>query len=387
MNSGRTVFAQLLQHFPRHEFDKCVRRYDGNYRIRRFPCYDQLLCLAFAQLTYRESLRDIETCLNSHHEKLYHIGFRGPVSRSTLADANELRDYRIYQDFGYHLIAAARSLYRGEELSIELKQSVYALDSTTIDLCLSLFPWATFRKTKGAIKLHALLDLRGAIPTFVSLTPGSVHDVNLLDTVPLQKESIVALDRGYTDFRRLYAVHRQPAFFVIRAKSNLRCRRLSSRPVKQPVRADQTIVLTGPRSREAYPEALRRVSCVEPDTRKRLVFLTNIFTIPAQTVADIFKLRWQIELFFRWIKQHLRIKSFYGTSATAVKTQIWVALCIYLLVAIMKKRLNLPGSLHTLLQILEVNLFERKPIQQLVRDAMKANTEPEISNQVDLFKP
>ena len=302
MNPGRTVFAQLLQHFPRYEFDKCVRRYDGNHRIRRFPCYDQLLCLAFAQLTYRESLRDVETCLNSHHEKLYHIGFRGPVSRSTLADANELRDCRIYQDFGYHLIAAARSLYRGEELAFELEHSVYARDSTTIDLCLSLFPWATFLKTKGAIKLHALLDLRGSIPTFVSLTPGNVHDVKLLDTVPLQKQSIVALDRGYRDFRRLYAVHCQPAFFVIRAKRNLRCRRLSSRPVKKPVRADQTIALTTPRSREAYPEALRRFSYVEPETKKRLVFLTNIFTIPAQTVAAIFKLRWQIELFFRWIK-------------------------------------------------------------------------------------
>ncbi|HOT74071.1 MAG TPA: IS4 family transposase [Anaerohalosphaeraceae bacterium] len=387
MNPGRTVFAQLLQHLPRYEFDKCVRRYGGNYRIRRFPCYDQLLCLAFAQLTYRESLRDIETCLNSHHEKLCHVGFRGSVSRSTLADANEQHDYRICQDFGYHLIAMAQSLYRGEELGIELKHSVYALDSTTIDLCLSLFPWATFRKTKAAIKLHTLLDLRGSIPTFISLTPGSVHDVILLDTVPLQKESIVTLDRGYTDFRRLYAVHRQPAFFVIRAKSNLRYRRLSSQPVIKPVRADQTIVLTTPRSREAYPEALRRVSYVEPETKKRLVFLTNIFTIPAQTVADIFKLRWEIELFFKWIKQHLRIKSFYGTSANAVKIQVWVALCMYLLVAILKKRLHLSCSLHTLLQILEVNLFERKPIQQLVRDAMKQNTEPEISNQVDLFKP
>ena len=364
MNPGRTVFAQLLQHLPRYEFNKCVQQYNGNYRIRRFPCYDQLLCLAFAQLTYRESLRDIETCLNSHHEKLYHVGFRGSVSRSTLADANEIRDYRIYRDFGYHLIAMARSLYRDEELAIELDHSVYALDSTTIDLCLSLFPWATFRKTKGAIKLHALLDLRGAIPTFISLTPGSVHDVNLLDTVPLETESIVAMDRGYTDFRRLYAIHRQPAFFVIRAKSNLRFRRLTSRKVDKNtgMRSDQTIALTGTRSRDAYPESLRRVSYVEPETKKRLVFLTNIFTIPAQTVADIFKLRWQIELFFKWIKQHLRIKTFYGTSANAAKTQIWIAVCIYLLVAILKKRLNLSVSLHTLLQILEVNIFERKPI-------------------------
>jgi len=389
MNPGRTVFAQLLQHLPRYEFDKCVRRYEGNYRIRRFPCYDQFLCLAFAQLTYRESLRDIETCLNSHREKLYHVGFRGPVSRSTLADANEIRDYRIYQDFGYHLIDTARFLYRGEELEIDLKQSVYALDSTTIDLCLSLFPWATFRKTKGAIKLHTLLDLRASIPTFIALTPASVHDVNLLDTVPLEKESIVTLDRGYTDFRRLYVIHRQPAFFVIRAKSNLRFRRLNARRVDKTigVRADQTIALTGIRSKDAYPESLRRVSYVDPETRKRLVFLTNIFTTPAKTVADIFKLRWQVELFFRWIKQHLRIKSFYGTSANAVKTQVWIAVCIYLLVAIMKKRLNLPGSLHTLLQILEINVFEKKSIQQLVKNAMKQNIEPKISNQMNLFNP
>jgi hypothetical protein len=354
-----------------------------------FPATTSFSVWLFAQLTYRESLRDIETCLNSHHEKLYHAGFRGSVSRSTLADANDLRDYRIYQDLGYHLIAIAQSLYRGEELEIELKHSVYALDSTTIDLCLSLFPWATFRKTKGAIKLHALLDLRGSIPTFISLTPGSVHDVNLLDTVPLEKESIVALDRGYTDFRRLYVVHRQPAFFVIRAKSNLRCRRINSCKVDKTtgIRADQTVVLTGSRSREAYPESLRRISYMEPETKKRLVFLTNIFTIPANTVADIFKLRWHIELFFRWIKQHLRIKTFYGTSTNAVKTQIWIALCIYLLVAIMKKRLNLPGSLHTLLQILEVNIFEKKPIQQLVRNAMKQNEEPKISNQMNLLKP
>jgi hypothetical protein len=389
MNPGRTVFAQLLQHLPRYEFDKCVRLYEGNYRIRRFPCYDQFLCLAFAQLTYRESLRDIETCLNSHREKLYHVGFRGPVSRSTLADANEIRDYRIYQDFGYHLIDTARFLYRGEELEIDLKQSVYALDSTTIDLCLSLFPWATFRKTKGAIKLHTLLDLRASIPTFIALTPASVHDVNLLDTVPLEKEAIVTLDRGYTDFRRLYAIHRQPAFFVIRAKSNLRFRRLNARRVDKTtgVRADQTIALTGIRSKDAYPESLRRVSYVDPEIRKRLVFLTNIFTTPAKTVADIFKLRWQVELFFRWIKQHLRIKSFYGTSANAVKTQVWIAVCIYLLVAIMKKRLNLPGSLHTLLQILEINVFEKKSIQQLVKNAMKQNIEPKISNQMNLFNP
>jgi len=387
MNTGRTIFSQLMDFLPTHEFRSCVERYNGNYKIKSFSCWDQYLCMAFAQLTYRESLRDIQACLRSANRKLYHMGIRGKVSRNTLAHANQVRDWRIYADFAHVLIGRARQLYAGDTFGIELEQSVYALDATTIDLCLSLFPWATFRKTKAAIKLHTLLDLRGSIPTFISLTPGSVHDVILLDTVPLQKESIVTLDRGYTDFRRLYAVHRQPAYFVIRAKSNLRYRRLSSRPVPKPVRADQTIVLTTPRSREAYPEALRRVSYVEPDSKKRLVFLTNIFSIPAQTVADIFKLRWEIELFFKWIKQHLRIKSFFGTSVNAVKTQIWVALCIYLLVAILKKRLHLSCSLHTLLQILEVNLFERKPIAQLVQDAMKQIREPEISNQADLFKP
>jgi hypothetical protein len=387
MNSGRTVFVQLLQHLPRYEFNKCVSLYNGNHRIRRFPCYDQFLCLAFAQLTYRESLRDIETCLNSHYEKLYHIGFRGQVSRSTLADANEIRDYRIYQDFGYHLIGIAQKLYRGEELALELAQSLYAFDSTIIDLCLFLFPWATYRKTKGAIKIHTLLDLRGAIPVFISFTPGIIHDVNMLDTVPLEKESIVTLDRGYLDFRRLYAIHTLPAFFVIRAKSTLKYQRLMSRKVDKAtgLRADQTIILTGNKSREAYPEALRRISYVDMETQRRLVFLTNIFTIPAKTVADIFKQRWQIELFFKWIKQHLRIKTFYGTSPNAVKTQIWIAVSIYLLVAILKKRLNLPGSLHTILQILEVNIFEKKPIIQLVRDALKQKPEPVISNQMNLF--
>jgi IS4 transposase len=304
-----------------------------------------------------------------------------------LADANEIRDYRIYQDFGYHLIGIARKLYQGEELAVELAQSLYAFDSTIIDLCLSLFPWATFRKTKGAIKIHTLLDLRGAIPVFISLTPAIIHDVTMLDTVPLEKESIVALDRGYLDFRRLYAIHTLPAFFVIRAKSSLKYHRLISRKVDKAtgLRADQTIILKGYKSRESYPEALRRVSYVDTETKKHLVFLTNIFTIPAKIVADIFKQRWQIELFFKWIKQHLRIKTFYGTSPNAVKAQIWIAVSIYLLVAIMKKRLNLPGSLHTILQILEVNIFEKKPIIHLVRDALKQKLEPVISNQMNLF--
>ncbi|MDD5038618.1 MAG: IS4 family transposase [Dehalococcoidales bacterium] len=387
MNTGKTVFSQILEHLPRYEFDKFVKKYEGNRRVRRFPCYDQFLCLSYAQLTYRESLRDIETCLNSHHEKLYHIGFRGQISRSTIARAGEKRDYRIYQDFAYHLISIARKLYQNEDLAIDLDYSLYAFDSTTIDLCLSLFPWAHFRKTKAAIKMHTLLDLRGTIPTFISLTTGKVHDVNVLDILPLEKDAVVAMDRGYVDFTRLYTVNLFPAFFVIRAKSNLRCRRLNSQKVDKTLglRSDQHIVLTTKKSRDAYPEALRRVSYVDLDTNKRFVYLTNIFTVSAITVADIYKQRWQVELFFRWIKQHLRIKTFYGTSPNAVKTQIWIAVSIYLLVAILKKRLDLPGRLHTILQILEVNIFEKRPIIQIVKDAYKQEPEPCLCNQLNLF--
>ena len=386
MNSGKTVFAQILEHVPRYQFDKSVKRYRGHYRHHRFSCYDQYLCLAFAQLTYRESLRDIETCLNSQHEKLYHIGFRGAISRSTLADANERRDYRIFQDFGYHLIKIAQRLYQGEELAINLKEALYALDSTTIDLCLALFPWATFRKTKSAIKIHTLLNLRGAIPTFISLTPASVHDVQILDMLPLQRESVLTMDRGYVDFQRLYLIHTFPAFFVIRAKDNLRYRRLSSQPVVKVggLRSDQRIVLKNKKSHEAYPEVLRRVSFVDLERKMRLVFLTNLFTVPAQTVADIYKQRWQVELFFKWIKQHLRIKNFYGTSPNAVKTQIWVAISVYLLIAILKKRLQLPVSLHTLLQIIEINLFEKKSIIQLVRESTKQFPDQPQPNHLNL---
>jgi len=387
MNAGKTVFAQILEHLPRYEFDKFVKEYEGNRRVRTFPCYDQFLCLAYAQLTYRESLRDIETCLNSHHEKLYHIGFRGQISRSTMADAGEMRDYRIYQDFAYHLISIARKLYQNEELAIDLDYSLYAFDSTTIDLCLSLFPWAHFRKTKAAIKMHTLLDLRGSIPTFISLTTGKIHDVNVLDILPLEKDSVIAIDRGYVDFARLYTVNLFPAFFVIRAKSNFRCRRLSSQKVDKALglRSDQRIVLTTKKSRAAYPEALRRVSYVDLDTKKRFVYLTNIFSVSAITVADIYKQRWQVELFFRWIKQHLRIKTFYGTSPNAVKTQIWIAVSVYLLVAILKKRLHLTGNIHTILQILEVNIFEKRPIIQIVKDAYKQEPEPCLCNQLNLF--
>lgn len=387
MNSGKTIFAQLLQHLPRYEFDQCVRRYQGNYKVRSFSCLDQFLCMAFAQLTYRESLRDIATCLNSHRQKLYHMGFRGKIAKSTLADANELRDFRIYQDFGHVLIRTASTLYKDEGIGLDLKLAVYALDSTIIDLCLSTFPWATFRKKKAAVKIHTLLNLQGAIPTFIFVTPGSVHDVKVMDTIPVKTDSIYTMDRAYLDFERLYHIHQLSAFFVIPSKRNTRLRRLYSHPVdkKTGIQADQTVLLVGYKSRMAYPEPLRRVRYHDAERKKRLVFLTNNFIIPAKTVADIYRSRWQVELFFKWIKQHLRIKSFFGTSPNAVKTQIWIAVSVYLLVAIVKKRFNLPGSLHTILQILEVNLFEKKPISQVVNDAMNHENEPHEDNQLNLF--
>jgi len=387
MNAGKTVFAQLLAHLPRHEFRRAVSRYQGNYRVRSFSCWDQFIAMAFAQLSGRESLRDIEACLSSHREKLYHVGMRGKISRSTLADTNERRDFRIYEEVGYSLIRIARKLYQSEELAVELDRSLYALDSTTIDLCLSLFPWATFRKTKAAVKMHTLLDLRGSIPTFVGLTSGAVHDVHFLDVVPLEEESVVTMDRGYLDFERLYAVHRLPAFFVIRAKRNLRFRRLSSSPVDKTcgVRVDQIIALMGTKSRQDYPESLRRVAFYDGENHRRLVFLTNLFTVSPKTVADIYKQRWKVELFFKWIKGHLRIKSFYGTSANAVKTQVWVAIIVYLLVAIVKKRLKLQPSLHTLLQIVEVNLFEKINIIQVVTKALRQEIMAETDDQLNLF--
>jgi hypothetical protein len=387
VNSGKTVLKQLLQFLPHHEFNKCVTRYNGSYKVRKFSCYDQFLCLAYAELSGRESLRDIETCLNSHNEKLYHIGFRGKVSRSTLADANESRDYRIFQDFGYVLIGMAQTLYKDEVLEIDLKQPLYAFDSTTIDLCLSLFPWAKFRETKAAVKMHTLLDLRGSIPSFIMVTTAKVNDVKVLDELPVKEDSVITMDRGYIDFKRLYEIHRKAAFFVIRAKNNLKFRRLYSRKVDKStgLRADQTIVLLTRKSRKGYPEHLRRVSYVDKEQNKRFVYLTNHFGIPAQTVADVYKQRWQVELFFKWIKQHLRIKAFYGTSPNAVKTQLWVGLCTYLLVVIIKKRLNLSVSIYTFLQIIEVNLFEKKPISQLVADALKQTSEPPNCNQLSLF--
>ncbi len=387
MNSGQTVFRQLLHFLPRHDFNQCVQLYHGNYRAKSFSTFDQFLCLAYAQMAGRESLRDIETCLNSHRDKLYHIGFRGAVSRSTLADANERRDWRIFQDFGLILIRSAQQLYRDEPFALELEQPLYAFDSTTIDLCLFLFPWAEFRTTKAAVKMHTLLDLRGTIPTYVAITTGKVHDVKMLDGMPVTRDAIYTMDKAYTDFHRLYRLHRQGAFFVIRAKDNLRFKRLYSAPkdTGAGVRADQTIVLVTPKSKTDYPEKLRRVSYVDKELGKRLVFLTNNFAIPAATVADIYQQRWQVELFFKWVKSHLRIKSFYGTSINAVKSQIWVALCIYLLVVIAHKTLNIPCPLYTFLQILEVNLFEKKPISSLVADALKQIIESPFDNQLNLF--
>src|SRR4051812_44701357 len=364
MLNDRYVSSQLMDPLPRHEFDRCVARYHGNRRIRNFSCFDQFLCMAFAQLTYRESLRDIETCLRALHKKLYHAGFRGVIARSTLADANEHRDWRIYADFAQVLIARARRLYQAEGFGAQLKQTAYALDSTTIDLCLTLFPWARFRRHKGAIKLHTLLDLRGNIPCFVRITHGKTHDVKVLDTLPIEAGAFYVMDRAYVDFGRLHRLNSGLAFFVTRAKTNLDFSRRSSRYVDKTtgLRSDQTIVLDGPRTSTLYPDRLRRVGYRDVETGKRFVFLTNNFNLPALTIANIYKCRWQVELFFRWIKQHLRIKSFYGTSPNAVKTQVWIAICVYVLVAIIRKELKVEHSLHEILQILSVSLFEKTPI-------------------------
>ena len=387
MNTQPTVFAQIMAFLPLHEFRKCVRLYHGDYRVRRFTCLDQFFCLAFAQLTYRESLRDIVSCLGTMKRRLYHMGIRGRVSRNNLANANEARDWRIYADFAQVLIAEARRLYKDEDIGLELANTVYAFDSTTIDLCLSLFPWARFRKRKGAIKLHTLLDLRGSIPSFVQITEGKTHDVRILDDLPLEPGSFYILDRGYLDFSRLYTCHQHRAFFVIRAKSNLQSRRIYSRAVDKTMDliSDQTIALTGPKSKTDYPEHLRRVRFYDRENDRRLTFLTNNFLQPAQTIAQLYKLRWQIELFFRWIKQNLRIKSFYGTSENAVRTQIWVAITVYALVAIIKKRLLLELPLYTLLQILSVTAFEKIPLNQLVTENGAHDSSLDDCNQLLLF--
>jgi len=364
VNSGRTVFSQLIQHLPEKEFQKCVARHDGDSNLRGFSCWDQLLAMAFAQLTYRESLRDIESCLRALQSKLYHMGFRGKVSRSTLADANESHDWRIFAEFAQVLIGIARPLYAHDPMGVDLDQSLYALDSTTIDLCLSLFPWAKFRQRKAAVKMHTLLDLHGNIPTFIRVTSGDVHDVNILDEIMPEAGSFYVMDRGYIDFQRLFVFTLSSAFFVVRTKSNVLIQRRYSHPVDKStgVRSDQTVILTSFESASAYPDALRRVSYLDKETQKRLKFLTNNFVLPAFTIAQIYKCRWQVELFFKWIKQHLRIKAFYGTSENAVKTQIWIAVSIYVLVAIVRKRLGLAASLYQTLQILSVTLFEKTPI-------------------------
>jgi transposase len=361
------VFAQLISFLSHNEFNRCVTRYQGNKSVRSFSCWDQFLTMAFAQLTYRESLRDIEVCLAAQHRKLYHAGFSGAVKRSTLANANESRDWRIYRDFAQSLIRIARPLYAHSELAQVLDATAYAFDSTTIDLCLSLFPWATFRKRKGAIKLHTLLEIHSAIPVFIAITAGSVHDVNLLDALVPEAGSFIVMDRGYLDFERLYRLHLALAFFVIRAKDNLTFRRRYShaRDRQSGVRSDQTIVLTGPKTRTLYPNTLRRVHYYAAESDQRLVLLTNNFSIPALTVAALYRYRWQVELFFKWIKQHLRIKNFFGTSDNCVKTQVWIAVSVYVLVAIAKKRLGLKHDLYTMLQILSLTLFEKTPILSL----------------------
>jgi transposase len=389
MYQGQTVFSQLMDFLPRHSFRQCVTRYQGNYRMRSFSCYDQFLCMAFAQLTFRESLRDIECCLGALEEKLYHAGFRGHVSRSTLADANENRDWRIYADFAQLLIHQARTLYLKEDFGVQLSETVYALDSSTIDLCLSLFPWARFRKTKAGIKLHTLLDLRGSIPSFIAITEAKLHDVNILDTLVPEPGAIYVMDRGYLDFERLYALHQAPAFFVTRSKSNTDLRRLYSNPVDKDsgVRCDQIVALGGFYTHQSYPERLRRIKFYDAKRDKRLTFLTNQFTLPAATIADLYRCRWQVETFFKWIKQHLRIKAFYGTSENAVKTQIWIAVAVYVLVAIVKKRMQIGLSLYKILQISSLTLFEKMPLYQAFAQNDYKNKIATIDNQLKLFDP
>jgi hypothetical protein len=387
MNIGRTVFAELIAHLSHIEFQKCVSRYDGDRHHRSLSCWDQYLAMAFAQFTYRESLRDIEACLQSMSGKLYHMGFRSRIARSTLADANETHDWRIFADFAQHLIATARPLYAGDPIGVDLDASLYALDSTTIDLCLSLFPWARFRRHKAAVKMHTLLDLRGNIPTFIGITDGKVHDVNMLDAILPEAGAFYVMDRGYVDFERLYVFTLSAAFFVVRTKSNVLLQRRYSHPIDKTtgVRSDHTVILTAISSAEAYPETLRRVSYLDVATRKRFKFLTNNFTLPALTIAQIYKSRWQVELFFKWIKQHLRIKAFYGTSENAVKTQIWIAVSVYVLVAIVRKRMGLEASLYQILQILSLTLFEKTPILQALQASNSQVILPDPDNQLILF--
>ena len=387
MNTGRTIFSQVMDFLPHWEFRKCVKRYQGDCKIQNFSCMDQFLCMAFAQLTYRESLRDIEVCLRGNLPKLYHMGIRARVARSTLADANENRDWRIYADFAQILISIAKDLYAKEDFGINLQAEVYALDSTTIDLCLSLFPWARFRKTKGAIKLHTLLNLRGSIPEFIHISDGKLHDVNILDILIAQPGSFYLMDRGYVDFARLYTMQQASAFFITRSKRNFQYQRRYSYPVDKStgLRCDQTIILTGVNTAKHYPMPLRRIRYYDAETDKSLTFITNNFVLPALIIAHLYKARWQVELFFKWIKQHLRIKTFYGTSANAVKTQVWIAVSVYVLVAILKKRLALDQSLYTILQFLSVSIFEKTPVSEAFLQEFNKTRTSEYHNQLLLF--
>jgi len=388
MHAGKLVFAQLTEHLPLTTFRRCVAAYGGEHKIKSFTCLEQFLCLAFAQLTYRESLRDIEACLRAQREKLYHMGIRSRVSRSTLADANEVRDWRIYADFAQRLIGLARKLYLDEPFGVDLRETVYALDTTTIDLCLSVFPWAPFRSTKAAVKLHTLLDLRGNIPAFIHVSDGKMHEVNILDQLQPEPGAFYVMDRGFLDFERLFRFHAAGSFFVTRGKSNLKARRRYSHPVDRTtgLLCDQTIVLTGFYSLKDFETTLRRIRFNDPKTGKRLVFLTNNFVLPALTVTELYRCRWQVELFFKWIKQHLRIKQFYGTSENAVKSQIWIAVSVYVLVAIIKKRLKLPASLYEILQILSLTMFERIPLDQLLLLTEAACRSSDSINQLNLFE-
>jgi hypothetical protein len=387
MYQGRTVFSQILDFLPRRKFKNCVDRYQGNYRTRSFTCFDQFLCMAFAQLTYRDSLRDTVLCLHALRKNLYHSGIKGNVSKSTLADANEKRDWRIYADFAQVLIQQARALYVDDDFGLQLEETVYALDSSTIDLCLSVFPWARFRSTKSGVKLHTLLDLRGNIPSFVSITDARMHDVNILDELAPEPGSVYVMDRAYLDFERLYKMHLNSSFFILRSKRNTKLKRIYSAPVDRNtgVICDQTVQVVGKTTAEAYPEKLRRVKYKDPLNSKRLTFLTNQFSYEALTIADLYKYRWQVELFFKWIKQHLRIKSFFGVSENAVKTQIWIAISVYVLVAIMKKRLNINQSLYTILQVISVALFEKTPLFQLLEKTSYRNQISSSHIQLKLF--
>ena len=387
VNTGKTLFAQLMEFVPWDTFTRTVARYDGDHRARTLSCAEQYRAMAFAQLTYRESLRDIETCLSVQLNKLYGMGFREPVRRATLADANEGRDWRIYADLAHRLIGQARVLYADEELGIDLNNTVYALDSTTIDLCLAMFPWARFRVAKGAVKMHTLLDLRGNIPSFVHISDGKMHDGHALDLLPVEAGAIYVMDRGYVDFSRLFGLHQAGAFFVTRAKSNLDARRISSAPVDRATGliCDQTVSLMGYQTSRNYPDRVRRIRFRDPSTAKTLIFLTNNFELPAAIVCALYKSRWQVELFFKWIKQHLRIRRFFGTSENAVKTQIWIAVSVYVLIAIVKKRLTLTASLYTLLQVFSVSLFERIPIESALALEIPTSEIANSSNQLNLF--